>query len=105
MNATAGDVFSCREQPGHKPVQVYVIEDEATRLIKIGISKHPRHRLRDLARDTKHSLRLMFVLPGDDRLERELHQQFAVYRVHGEWFHQSPALHAWFDELRRQLPA
>jgi hypothetical protein len=38
--------------------------------------------------------------PGDMKLERQRHQQFADLRVHGEWFRLEPPLTEWISEVK-----
>jgi hypothetical protein len=54
--------------------------------IKIGTTRNLDNRLKTL--QTGQATRLMLVgsCPGDSRMERSLHRQFAEFRVSGEWF-------------------
>lgn len=38
------------------------------------------------------ALELLAVIPGDHRKEREMHDLFGEYRLHGEWFRHSPMM-------------
>jgi hypothetical protein len=55
-------------------------------LIKIGFSKDPDRRAKDL------NAELLGFCVGDRDLERALHEEFAKTRVRGEWFREHPAL-------------
>lgn len=57
--------------------------------IKIGHTIDLTRRMAELSPDE-----ILATEPGDRELERARHQQFAAYRVRGEWFRDSPALAA-----------
>jgi hypothetical protein len=67
-------------------VAVYLIQDEVTRMVKIGRAKDPNHRLRGLQTGHGHRLVLREVLVGDSKEETFVHRYFATYRRLGEWF-------------------
>ena len=69
---------------------VYVIHAEGTNRIKIGVSEHPEHRLRELQTGSPFSLLLIAKWPGSRQLEIKLHQTLSEYRIDGEWFLVSP---------------
>lgn len=75
--------------------------------IKIGYSKRIEHRFSVLRK--KHGeLDVLGVLPGDERLEAELHSRFAAFNiprthptmgvVSSEWFHPTIELYAFIGE-------
>ncbi len=55
-------------------------------LVKIGVTTNPTDRLAALSTTSAVDLSLIKTIPGDVRLERELHQRFSDLRVRGEWF-------------------
>lgn len=59
--------------------------------IKIGYSANPADRRKRLQRANDRVLSLEAILPGDLRVERALHEKFAVDRLAGEWFVPSAA--------------
>jgi hypothetical protein len=65
---------------------VYVIRDEESDLIKIGVSETPQKRLVGLQTGTVNRLRLVATFSGGRDLEAQLHATFAAARVAGEWF-------------------
>ena len=65
---------------------VYVIRDEESDLIKIGVSEHPQKRLASLQTGTVNRLCLVAAFSGGRDLEARLHATFAAARVAGEWF-------------------
>ncbi len=69
---------------------VYFMWDNDTGQIKIGQSKNPESRLRDI-RAERPNTELLTYLP-DHSLERELHIRFSGLRMDGEWFKPSSEL-------------
>ena len=64
---------------------IYVIQAE-NGVIKIGNAQNPFYRFQTLLFGSPLQLRLVAVLPGDFRGERELHKRFEKSRRHNEWF-------------------
>lgn len=55
--------------------------------IKIGVTRLPiNDRIGIMQSNTPVALRLMRLLDGDWRLERELHERYSANRIRGEWF-------------------
>jgi hypothetical protein len=54
--------------------------------IKIGVSSDPRARLKQVQTGSPHEVWIMGVWPDCPYTEEEIHQMFAHYRMHGEWF-------------------
>lgn len=54
--------------------------------IKIGVSRSPFARVRDLAGAAQGPMLKALIVPGMRRDERRLHDRFASYRINGEWF-------------------
>jgi hypothetical protein len=65
--------------------------------IKIGFTTDLTRRMKALSPDE-----LLATEPGTPSVERKRHDQFAEYRVRGEWFKESPALAAHIEALRRR---
>ena len=72
--------------------------------VKIGTCKNVKARLASLSAGIPGKARVYYVTPGDRRLERDLHDLFAVDRVSGEWFQFSKPIKDWIlaDETRRR---
>lgn len=70
---------------------VYVIHDEKADLCKIGFSKDPLRRLKNLQTGHASTLRLLACFNGGSRLEDQLHAKFNAQRVRGEWYRVAPA--------------
>ena len=68
-----------------KPTFIYLVIDERTGYIKIGQARNPSARERTLQSENPQVAMLLCSL-ADAELERELHQEFAQYRIRGEWF-------------------
>jgi len=68
-----------------RPTYIYLVLDERTGYIKIGRARNPSARDRTLQSENPQ-VEMLFFTPADAELERELHQEFAQYRVRGEWF-------------------
>lgn len=66
--------------------------------VKIGWSTKVTTRIAQLQTGSPEPIRLLGTTPGGLKLERQLHQQFAGARVHGEWFDLTP-------ELRQHIEA
>jgi Meiotically up-regulated gene 113 len=66
---------------------IYFAQNEETCHIKIGFTaKEPELRLRGLQTGSPSLIVLLLVIDGNEKLESQLHEQFAPYRVRGEWF-------------------
>ncbi len=87
-------LVSMNRQPAPKGSQVcvYLIRAaDATGLTKIGWTRQIEWRLRDLQTGCPILLTVVRRLelrsiPQARKLEKQLHQQFAAKRIHGEWF-------------------
>jgi hypothetical protein len=80
---------------------VYFLAGECTGLIKIGWSKDPIYRARDIAAECSERLLYLGTLgPCGRSRETDLHRQFAHHREVGEWFRLGDDL---CEYLRREL--
>lgn len=66
--------------------QVYVIGSVADRRVKIGTSRNPRGRLKELQGGNPNPLRILVTFQGGYLLELHLHQTLDRFRTTGEWF-------------------
>jgi len=87
--------------PGKIKSYVYFIS--YGKRVKIGTCANVKTRLAALQIGIPGKARVRYVTPGDYRLERKLHERFAIDRVSGEWFQFSRAIQEWIssDSLRR----
>ena len=80
----------------NSPMTTYFIREDD--YVKIGRSRQPRLRFRDLQISTHRKLTLLGVC---DLPEAELHRQFHSLRVRGEWFKADPLLLRWISQNAR----
>lgn len=71
---------------------VYFIATRDRSMVKIGFSRSPQKRLRELAAASPVLLDLLATAPGRECDERALHERFLSLHVRGEWFNASPEL-------------
>ncbi len=72
--------------------------------IKIGCSNLPEGRLASLETWSPVPLEIIFTVPGDFKLERNIHDCFADAHSHREWFKATPKLVAAISALRAGRP-
>ncbi len=65
---------------------VYFIQNTNTRAIKIGYTSNVKSRLSILQSSSPDKLKLLEILPGDWRDEKDFHYRFKHLRIKGEWF-------------------
>lgn len=68
--------------------------------VKIGYSKNPRARLKELQTGNPNKLKLLATMPGTYSTEATLHEMFKSQRAHGEWFHNNGKLTKCIHALR-----
>lgn len=66
--------------------QVYCILHHERKAAKIGISRNPSRRLRQIQTGCPDVLTMIGTIPGDGALETAFHRHFAPRRLAGEWF-------------------
>jgi Meiotically up-regulated gene 113 len=71
---------------------IYAIQADHVHLIKLGYSTDPAARLADLRTGCPVVLTLLAIWRATCADETALHQEFAQYREHGEWFRPAPAV-------------
>ena len=86
------------------PKSVYFIRAQSTGLIKIGKANHVPTRLANLQSASPDMLTLLAFITFEDGRnatykETELHQQFAEFRHHGEWFHSNEELNKLIESI------
>tara|TARA_Y100001937_G_C7123804_1_gene333899 strand:- start:322 stop:1113 length:792 start_codon:yes stop_codon:yes gene_type:complete len=79
-------------------VLVYFIESLESKKIKIGTSKNPKARLKQLQTSNPSQLKILKVIPGGFAKEFQIHRKFSQSRVCGEWFKDSEELRKYIEE-------
>lgn len=91
-----------RYEPSEKTVRcpyVYFIYNRDEETIKIGKSVYPGSRLQELQRMTKSKLELLKCIKGGRQEEKEHHERFSDFRIHGEWFTYDGLLREYVESL------
>ena len=65
---------------------VYFIADLEKDVVKIGVSKNPKSRLKQLQTSNSNKLALLGYIEGNFPEEKQLHLYFGKYKKEGEWF-------------------
>lgn len=82
---------------------VYFIRPIAGGPVKIGKTRNMAARLREVQANSPALLEVLWVVSNAPQgLERQLHQKFAKYRLHGEWFEDGPEIQGYIAELQNQ---
>ena len=68
------------------PDYLYLIHDTVQNTLKIGITRNPKNRFRNIQLATSNKLVMLYALKGKAHLEKELHKEFAEIRLASEWF-------------------
>jgi len=79
---------------------VYFIQSENGGPIKIGYSNDLVIRIRSLQNYYKQKFKVLAVIPGTYKTEKEIHRKFERYRIKGEWFKDVPRVLEKIDELK-----
>lgn len=89
------------KRPSRGAPQVYFIR--CGDCVKIGTGRRPTRRLVYLQIGNAEPLRLLFQIPGDATVEREMHRRFAQYHKTGEWFRIEGELRSFILERRQPI--
>lgn len=65
---------------------IYFIQGENGGAIKIGLSNNPKSRLKQLQTGYPDTLKILLIILGDEKVERQLHEELKLSKLHGEWF-------------------
>ena len=66
--------------------RVYFIRESSVGAIKIGVSKHPKKRAKELQNHSLYVITLLATVDGGYSVEFLLHHLFAHAYIRGEWF-------------------
>ena len=69
-----------------KKDDLYFIQSDFTGMIKIGRSKNPKKRLKQLQTGNPNRLKLIASFKGKGEEEKYLHEELNRYKLKGEWF-------------------
>lgn len=92
-----------REDDGKKSYVYFALDGRGR--MKIGFSRNPWARVRDLSREQKSKVELVAKIVGTFADERAHHERFADLRINGEWFTYEGALVDYVAELRTTTEA
>ncbi|EFF76079.1 GIY-YIG nuclease family protein [Achromobacter piechaudii] len=73
---------------------IYYVASTDNDVVKIGISRNPWSRVKDLQTGSASKFVLLATLKTDERNERAIHKFFESSRLNGEWFNRSAALNS-----------
>jgi hypothetical protein len=82
---------------------VYFIQESGIGAIKIGVTKSLKSRLDMLRVNSPHEMNILAHVPGDERLEKYLHDLFLSSCIRGEWFRLTPELLICIEDLKQGL--
>ncbi len=82
------------------PKRLYFMRAIGTDLIKIGCSREPEKRLKELVRVSPIPLDIVLMVPGGHAEEWLIHRTFKSCKSHSEWFHSTAQLEALIISLR-----
>lgn len=71
---------------GRESRWVYLVGTQQARPVKIGVAGDVEARVAELQTGSPLPLYLIWKTRGGGSLERDLHERFSPYRIHGEWF-------------------
>jgi len=89
------------EQP--KAGVVYIIK--AGERVKIGFTTNLESRLGSYRTNCPFPPEVLCKSPGTPRDEAAVHLRFHEHRLHGEWFHLTPEIQAYIDEVNAGVAA
>lgn len=88
------------EISGEKIGCIYFFQGECGGPIKIGYSLSPRQRLKELQTGYPDLLKVLAIIRGTEKDEKEMHERFAKFRLRGEWFRPDAELLAEISALK-----
>ena len=78
----------------------FIKEDSPDGNIKIGSSKNPKKRLKQIQTSNSRKLTLIKSIEAEDGVENTLQHRFGEYRVRGEWFRPEDELLSFIETLQ-----
>ncbi len=103
-----GEIKSSEENPEEFSLEesfVYFIQEKDIKNgpIKIGYSKNPEERLKQLQNSNFRKLKLLFKYKAGKEEESKLHKKFEEYRLYGEWFESNSEIMKFILEKRSKI--
>lgn len=89
---------------GGCPTMIYFVEAATVMRVKIGLTQDLRARFLGLRAMSPVPLRLVAAFRGDFLDEPRLHQRFARWRHHGEWFRRHEELNRLIERVAADHP-
>lgn len=74
------------KKPNSYKGYVYFVQGMSGGAIKIGYSTDPELRLKNLQTSYPDTLKILCLIPGNEKREKSYHDRFYKYRLNGEWF-------------------
>lgn len=71
---------------------IYFIVDYDKKEVKVGYSKHPEQRLKELKTSNSGNLILAKIVPGTRIDEKKFHKVFCHSKIRREWFKLTPEI-------------
>lgn len=87
MEQEMQEMFKDTSIKTNKPDNLYLIHDIDCNLLKIGRSKNPQQRLKQIQTSCGNKLKLLCIIKGFGYMEEELHTKFSNLHKNGEWFY------------------
>ncbi|RYG06811.1 MAG: hypothetical protein EON92_19505, partial [Burkholderiales bacterium] len=81
---------------------IYFVGTTTSYVVKIGISRNPWARIKDMQTGAPGQLQLLATIKTSTRSEIELHKYFKATRQKGEWFDRSAALNSLIQKLKEK---
>ena len=89
--------------PGNR-CWLYFIQCQTTKRVKIGISADVEGRLKWIRQVSPTQVEILCKIKTRSGLESVLHEQFAKYRLHGEWFEFSDEIREYVEKQKGYKP-
>jgi hypothetical protein len=91
--------FRPQVKSGNRVGNIYFIQGEKTKNIKIGFTMDLDNRIRQHQGSSGETLNLIGQTEGKQSLEAEIQRKFKKYKVHGEWFKPDDSLIQFINSL------
>lgn len=86
MFVNSVEQFVAKGKDGCKYPGRFVYLVKCQDFVKIGVSYDAKKRFEEIQSANPFTLELIAFIRGNHSMERQIHQMFDKFRVHGEWF-------------------